>query len=102
MVRTQGFYRSVLLEAEAAALAEAETAEGLVDEVALLRVLVRRHLAERPQNLELTIKALHLLVRMVAEQFRLSGADRAGLTECVDAVAAQLTTAVLGEEAAHG
>jgi hypothetical protein len=96
------FYRSVLAEADAAEWREAAAPDGLADEVALLRVLVRRHLAERPENLDLTLKGLTLLARLVATQERLSGADAAALQAQVSAVAEQLTAAVLGEEADGG
>jgi response regulator RpfG family c-di-GMP phosphodiesterase len=95
--RPDNFYGRVVHEGEAA-LAEAAAADGLADETALLRVLVRRQIEERPENLEQTIKALHLLVRMVAVQFRLSGEDTARLSEQVHQIGEQLAIAVLGAE----
>jgi hypothetical protein len=95
--RPDNFYRQVLREGETA-LAEAATAGGLADETALLRVLVRRQIEEHPENLDQTIKALHLLVRMVAVQFRLSGEDAAMLSEHVHQIADRLAAAVLGAE----
>lgn len=95
--RPDNFYRHVLHESEAA-LAEAAISDGLADETALLRVLVRRQIEEHPENLDQTIKALHLLVRMVATQFRLSGEDIDRLSEHVHAIADQLAVAVLGTE----
>ncbi len=95
--RPDNFYQRVLNEGEAA-LAEAAAADGLADETVLLRVLVRRQLEEHPESLEQTIKALHLLVRMVSAQYRLSGEDAARLSERVHEIADQLAVAVLGVE----
>jgi hypothetical protein len=89
------FYQQALTEAERAALAGAAAAEGLTDEVAMLRLLVRRHLAQQPENFDQTIKALHLLVRMVAVQFRLSGEDAERLDERVAEVVNQFAAVVL-------
>ena len=99
--RTESFYRSVLHEAEVDAFAEAGGG-GLEDEVALLRVLVRRHIEEHPEHLDLTIKGLSLLVRMVAVQFRLSGADEEQLRGRLSDILNQFTAAVYSEEAADG
>lgn len=96
-LRPENFYEGVLQESDAA-LAAAAGATGLTDELALLRVLVRRQIEEHPDRLDQTIRALHLLVRMVAVQFRLSGDDQQRLRDSLDAVVQQLTAAVLGEE----
>ena len=95
-------YQSALDESDAGVFAEAEMAEGLNDEVAAVRVLLRRHLAEQPEKLELTIKAMHLLVRMVATQYKLSGADAAELDAHTSAVVDQVRGMLFAEEAAHG
>ena len=95
------FYQGVLAEAAASDLHEAAAPDGLADEVALLRVLVRRQLAEGPENLDLTLKGLTLLARLVATQYRLSGADEAALRGQLSTVADHLAAAVLGEEARH-
>lgn len=101
--RRQGnFYRRLTAEVDPAMLAAAARAEGLDDEVAIVRVLLGRHLAEHPENLELTIKGMHLLVRMVTAQHQLSGADAAELNERVDQVARHFAAAVFGQEAADG
>jgi hypothetical protein len=102
--RTRAFdlYKSVLEESDAGLLAAAAHAEGLADEVALVRVLLHRHLAEHPEGLELTIKGMHLLVRMVAAQHKLSGADAAALDARADELARHFAAAILGEEAPHG
>jgi hypothetical protein len=100
--RQANLYRRLTAEVDPAMLATAARAEGLDDEVAIVRVLLGRHLAEHPENLELTIKGMHLLVRMVTAQHQLSGADAAELNERVDQVARHFAAAVFGQEAADG
>jgi len=84
--------------------------ENLVNEVFRRRMDVmtghrlqqlERALREHPGELELTIKGLHLLVRMVAAQFRLSGADEEQLRGRLSEILNQFTAAVYGEEATH-
>ena len=99
--RPENFYQSVLQEAEAGAFVEAG-GEGLDDEIALLRVLIRRQIAEHPQQLELTIKGLHLLVRMVAVRFRLSDADKAELELRLSDAINRFAASLFPEEATHG
>ena len=77
----RNFYRSVLEHAEREELDTAAAAGGLDDEVALLRMLVRRELAERPENLRLVLQGLNLLVRAVAVRYRLSPSDTAALEQ---------------------
>ena len=74
-------YRSALDAVDPRVLLAAETAEGLTDEMALVRLLLRRQLEQDPDNLELTIKGMHLLARMVSAQHQLSGADAAAFDE---------------------
>ncbi len=100
--RTANLYQSVIVESDAAVIAAAREAEGLTDEVAVVRVLLRHHLAEHPENLELTIKAMHLLVRMVTAQAHLSGEDAAQLQERTDELANQFAAAIFKQGAANG
>ncbi len=95
-------YDGVFRESDPGVLAAAAQAKGLDDEVALVRVLLRRHLAEHPENLELTIKGMHLLERKVTAQEQLSGVDAAALEEQSRMIADQMTAALLGKEAADG
>jgi hypothetical protein len=77
----RNFYRGALDAAEQADLEAAAMTEGLDDEVALLRLLVRRELAERPENLRLVLQGMTLLVRAVAARYRLSPSDQAELEQ---------------------
>jgi hypothetical protein len=100
--RRSNLYRRVAAAVDPAVMTAAARAEGLDDEVALVRVLLGQHLAEHPEDLELTIKGMHLLVRMVTAQHQLSGTDAAALNERVDQVARHFAAAVFGEEVADG
>lgn len=92
--RPENFYRSVLAEAEAGSLLAAGQIDGLADEVAALRLLLRRQLTEEPENIERIFKGLHLLVRMVSAQFALSSVDESRLEERLAELAAQFRSAI--------
>ena len=100
--RTANLYQGVIEESDAAVLAAAQEAEGLTDEVAVVRALLLRHLAGHPENLELTIKGMHLLVRMVTAQAHLSGEDAARLQERTEELANHFAAAIFKQEAANG
>ena len=59
----RGFYESALARADAAALREARAVEGLAEEIALLRMQLRRALADS----ETDPKALHAGVRLLVQ-----------------------------------
>ncbi len=95
-------YQSALDAVDPRVLLAAETAEGLTDELALVRLLLRRQLEQDPDNLALTIKGMHLLVRMVSVQHGLSDADRTAFAAGVEEALDRLTASILGTEAADG
>ncbi len=77
----RNFYRKALSEAEQAALGEAQGVEGLDDEIAVLRVRLRRALEERPEDIQLLVRGLDLLVKAVAARYRLSPQARRDLAD---------------------
>jgi hypothetical protein len=91
-------YQGVLDAVDPRVLDAAETAEGLTDELALVRLLLRRQLESDPDNLEMTIKGLHLLVRMVVAQHKLSGEDVTALEGQLGKLADEMAIAILGKE----
>jgi hypothetical protein len=95
-------YGDVVEEADRATFAAAPAAPGLAEEVALVRMLLRQHLREHPGELEMTIKGLHLLVRMVTAQHKLSGADAAELSDRLSELADEMAIAILGKEPIDG
>lgn len=66
------FYTSALGEAERLSLAQAKGMEGMDEEIAVLRVKLKRLIEEEPQNLPLLLKGIEMLVKAVAAKYRLS------------------------------
>jgi hypothetical protein len=91
------FYAAVLDRAERARLDEAAAIDGLDDEVALLRVRLRRAIEERPDDYALMLRGVSLLVRAVAARYRLSPKSRRDLSESLAATIEQLGAALFPE-----
>ncbi len=79
----ESFYRDALTEAEQVLLPEAMEMEGLDEEIALLRLKLQQAIMERPEDLDLLIKGVSLLVRAVATQYRLSPKAKDDLMDSV-------------------
>ncbi|MFN8556706.1 MAG: hypothetical protein U0531_04940 [Dehalococcoidia bacterium] len=62
--------------------------------MALLRLLVRRELRERPENLRLVLQGMTLLVRAVAARYRLTPADQEALEQRMVAALRAITQSV--------
>ncbi len=69
---TSGFYASALTRAERSRLSKARAAEGLDEEIALLRIRLYSLASEHPEQLELLLKGVTSLVRAVALKYKLS------------------------------
>jgi len=82
----QGFYEEVLSEAERLDLPEARQMEGLDEEIAVMRVRLKRALEERPEDVQLIAKGLDLLVKAVAAKYRLSPKARKDLSDSIAGV----------------
>lgn len=67
-----GFYEMALSEAERVRLPRARKVQGLDAEIALLRVRLERLAREHPENVEMLLKGITVLVRAVAVKYRLS------------------------------
>ena len=63
------FYRSVVDQAE---LTSALEIEGIDEELAILRIQLKKLLKERPEDLPLLLKGLELLARTVSARYRMS------------------------------
>ena len=70
--KARDFYTRALGEAEKNLLPQARELEGLDEEIALLRVKLIQALREKPQDLELLLKGVGMLVRAVSTRYRLS------------------------------
>ena len=92
------FYASVLAEAERTALEAAREMEGLDEEIALLRVKLQTALAERPEDHDLLLKGVALLVRAVATRYRISGPAQEDLYQSIVGVLKGVGAALLPEE----
>ncbi len=79
--RRGGFYTEALSEAEQLLLEKAREVEGLDEEIAVLRVRLRKALDEAPEDLRLLTQGVGMLVRAVAVQYRLSPKARRDLTD---------------------
>ena len=66
------FYGSALDAAERIELAEAAEVEGLDKEIAVLRMKLRDVLVNRPEELQLMLRGIELLVKAVSARYRLS------------------------------
>ncbi len=84
--RARNFYRHALDEAERAELKRAEKIEGLDDEIAVMRVRLKRAVQEHPENLPLLVKGLDMLARAVGTRYRLSPKSRRDLADNLVAV----------------
>ena len=83
---TRDFYGSALDAAERIELEAAEEVEGLDEEIALLRLKLREVLAEHPQNLQLMLRGIELLVKAVSARYRLSKQAEEDLAESIAGV----------------
>lgn len=75
-----------MTEAEREHLKAARKIEGLEEEVAVLRVRLLTALKERPDDYELMMAGVGMLVRAVATQYRLSPKARKDLADRMTAV----------------
>ncbi len=66
------FYGKALDAAERIELEEASDVEGLDGEIALLRMRLREALSEKPEDLQLMLRGIGLLVKAVSARYRLS------------------------------
>ena len=66
------FYEEALSQAERVRFSQAKQIQGLDEEIALLRVRLNRLAEEQPENLELLIKGIGMLVRAVSTKYKLS------------------------------
>ncbi len=85
-VSNEAFYADCVTEAERPQLEAALTLEGLEQEIALLRVRLRKAAKEQPQDLRLLNYGIQALVRAVAAQYRLSPKARRDLADNISAV----------------
>jgi len=81
--RKHGFYSKLLDEDEQYDLTQAVEAEGLDEEIALIRVKIKSVLRHDPQNLKLITRGTEVLARLLRERCKLSRQDKNGLKEAL-------------------
>ena len=91
------FYAEALAADERADLAAAAEVRGLEQEIALLRLWLRRILADRPDDFGTAVKAVTLLVRAVSAAGRLPDAEAGDLADRVSAELNEVLAALAGE-----
>jgi hypothetical protein len=99
--KARDFYTRALGEAEKNLLPQARELEGLDEEIALLRVKLIQVLREKPQDLELLLKGVGMLVRAVSTRYRLSKKGEEDLYQSVLGVLRGIGDALSPEEG-HG
>ncbi|MBI4338788.1 MAG: hypothetical protein HY680_02405 [Chloroflexi bacterium] len=77
------FYASALSHAERLRLPKARSMQGLDEEIALLRVRLHRAAQEHPEQFELLLKGVSVLVRLVAARYRLSDRPAEELSQSI-------------------
>lgn len=78
------FYASVLDEAEALDFQRAVNLEGLDDEIALLRLQIKRIIARQgAPDLDQLTKVTNALARLVATRYNISKHDKKGIKEAI-------------------
>jgi hypothetical protein len=75
-VKKSRFYEEVLTVAEQGEIGAALAVEGLDEEVAALRIRLKKALKASPGNLRLVLQGMDVLRRMVATKYELSGGDK--------------------------
>lgn len=91
------FYQAALTEAERLLLSQAQEVEGLDGEIALLRLRLRQALQEHPEDNELLLKGVAMLVKAVSTRYRLSPAAKQNLTEAITQVLKEVGGALYPE-----
>jgi hypothetical protein len=81
--KARRFYEEALTQAEQADFPVALEVEGIDQEIALLRLRLRGALQEHPEDLQLMLRGIALLVRALAAKYRLPKADQDALAEAV-------------------
>ena len=92
-----GFYTQAVSEAERLLLDEAMEIEGLDEEIALLRVKLMSAISEHPENTDLLLKGVGMLVKAVGTKYRLSKKARENLTDAITDVLKEIGGALYPE-----
>lgn len=81
--RKHGFYSKVLDAAEKRDLEVASDVDGIDDEIALLRVKIKRVLEKDPENLQLIMQATTTLAGLLKTRLNINKEQKKGLKEAI-------------------
>jgi hypothetical protein len=90
----RGFYSRALDEAEKLELEEASHIEGLDEEIALLRVKLKKLLAEQPERIDLHFEAANIIARVVRTRYQITREQRKSLKEAIQKVLTEAATSL--------
>jgi len=82
----RGFYKQALDEAEKLELEEASQVEGIDEEIALLRLKLRKLLAEQPERIDLHFEAANIIARLVKTRYQITKDQKKSLKEAIQKV----------------
>jgi hypothetical protein len=94
----RNFYRGAVGRAERLELERAREIEGLDDEIALMRVRLKTAVEEHPEDMQLLVKGVEILVRAVGARYRLSPKSRKDLADSLTATLNSLGDQLLPPE----
>lgn len=87
--KVRRFYQAALSRAEQADLALAVDERGEAEEVALLRLLLRRALEQRPEDIRLMFSGADYLSKALSRRYKLSKEDAGHVSEQIRRVLAE-------------
>jgi hypothetical protein len=90
VLQPRALYLDALSKAEQIVFAHALEIEGLEEEIAILRTKLHTAMDEKPEDYELMMKGISLLIRAVATRHRLSKQSAGDLANSLSAVIEQV------------
>jgi hypothetical protein len=81
-----GFYARALTEAERLQLEDAWSVEGVDDEIALLRLRMRRLVEESPERIDLQLNLAEAIARLVKTRYQISSEQKKSLKAAISKV----------------
>jgi hypothetical protein len=88
--KRQGFYAQALSEAEKPVLEEARAIEGLDEEIAVLRVKLRKLIENDPDKFDLHLKVTNTIARLVGIRYDISKDQKKSLREAITRVLTEI------------
>lgn len=88
--KKQGFYEQALSEAEKLVFEEASAIEGLDEEIAILRVKLRKLIQSDPDKFDLHLKVTNTIARLVGIRYNISKEQKKSLREAITRVLTEI------------